>query len=143
MQLKQDTRAYVALVVSDLDRALRFYCDVLGFEPIKEVVVSDEKASAGQFSNKGFEFVTVANGPYAIKLVRTKAEPAVTTGVVDDFLGVRYLGFEVRDFERTAQSLRERGVEFLSEPLVPEQANNIPPLVFFRDPDGNLLEIAG
>ena len=143
MQLKANTRAYIALAVRDLEESLRFYTDVLGFERIKEVVVSDEKARKGGFSKNGFEFTTVANGPFALKLVTTNAEAASTAGVVDDFLGIRYLGLEVEDFDGTIAALRENGVEFLSEPFGAEGGNNIPPLVFFRDPDGNLLEIAG
>lgn len=144
MELKADTRAYLALSVADREKALAFYRDVLGFEVIKEVVVSDEKAKAGGFSNRGFSFTTVANGPFAIKLVETNTpSPGRTVGGVDDFFGVRYLGFEVADFEGTLAALKQHGVQFLSEPLSSESDNNIPPLVFFRDPDGNLLEIAG
>jgi catechol 2,3-dioxygenase-like lactoylglutathione lyase family enzyme len=129
--------------VRDLERAVRFYRDILGFEEIKQVVVSDEKASTGRFAERGFRFRTFRTGPVAIKLVEVHGTPVATAGLVDSHTGVRYIAFNVDDIDATRRDLESRGVEFTSATLPAEADQRIARLVFFRDPDGNLLELYG
>lgn len=51
--------------------------------------------------------------------------------------GLRHLALKVSDFADACRKLRERGVLFIGEPLV-KGGNSI---VFFSDPDGNLLHL--
>jgi catechol 2,3-dioxygenase-like lactoylglutathione lyase family enzyme len=143
MQLKDGIPVHVALVVRDVERAVRFYRDVLGMVEMKQVSVPDEKAHRGGFSECGFEFRTFFLGQLAIKLVRVKTQPASARGGVDAFTGFRYVGLVVDQLDETVQRLREAGVEFLSEVLAPEPEHNVGRLVFFRDPEGNLIELYG
>jgi catechol 2,3-dioxygenase-like lactoylglutathione lyase family enzyme len=129
--------------VRDLERAVRFYRDILGLEEIKQVVVSDEKALAGAFAARGFRFRTFRIGPLALKLVEVKGTPTPTAGLVDSHTGVRYIAFAVDDIDATRRALEGRGVEFASATLPPEADQRVARLVFFRDPDGNLLELYG
>ena len=143
MKLQQDTPIFLALVVEDLDRSVRFYRDVLGMEEIKRVVVSDEKAARGAFSAKGFRFRTFRTGPLALKLVEVEGAPAPTRGLVDSHRGMRYIAFTVEDIDAVHSQLSEAGVAFSSEILPPEPDQGVGRLVFFQDPDGNLLELYG
>jgi glyoxylase I family protein len=52
--------------------------------------------------------------------------------------GLRHLALRVADFDGAFEFLRERGVEFLSEPGVATGGGRI---VSFRDPEGNELQI--
>ena len=52
--------------------------------------------------------------------------------------GLRHLALRVRDFQEAYDFLRERGVEFLSDPGVATGGGRI---VSFRDPEGNELQI--
>jgi catechol 2,3-dioxygenase-like lactoylglutathione lyase family enzyme len=47
----------------------------------------------------------------------------------------------VDDIEQANAELRAHGVELLSEFLPGEPEHRVGRLVFFRDPDGNLLEL--
>lgn len=143
MKLVDGTRMYVALVVSDLERAAAFYRDVLGMTEVKRVVVSDDKAARSGSADKGFEFWTFTLGPLALKLVKVATEPQSTVGGVDSHTGVRYLSFVVEDIDATCEELEAKGVSFLSPVLDAEAEHDIDRLVFFRDPDGNLLELYG
>lgn len=143
MHVQAGAPIFLALVVTDLERSVRFYRDVLGMEEIKQVMVSDEKALKGRFGAKGFRFRTFRTGPLALKLVEVKTAPASTRGLVDSHTGVRYIAFVVDDLDATHQTLKSRGIEFLSDILPAESEQGVSRLVFFRDPDGNLLELYG
>jgi lactoylglutathione lyase len=143
MKVQNGAPIFIALVVKDLERSVRFYRDVLGMEEIKHVVVSDDKAVTGRFAAKGFRFRTFRLGPLALKLVDVDGAPAETRGLVDTHRGVRYIAFAVDDIDATYRNLTEKGVEFASDILPPEIEAGVARLVFFRDPDGNLLELYG
>ncbi|MDE0059051.1 MAG: VOC family protein [Defluviicoccus sp.] len=143
MEIQDSAPIFLALVVRDLERSIGFYRDVLGMEEIKRVDVSDAKAAKGGFAKRGFRFRTFRMGPLALKLVAVEGEPATTRGLVDDFTGVRYIAFAVDDIDAVARQLADRGVEFASEILPPEPDQGVARLVFFKDPDGNLLELYG
>ena len=143
MKLREGTQLFLALTVSDLERSVQFYRDVLGMEEVKTVTVSDEKAAASASSELGVHFRIFSLGPLALKLVEVQKEPRQTQGLVDDYLGVRYIAFVVEDLDATHAELEERGVDFLSPIMPSEPENSVERLVFFRDPDGNLLELYG
>ena len=52
--------------------------------------------------------------------------------------GLRHLALRVTDFDEAFEFLKERGVQFLSEPGVATGGGRI---VSFRDPEGNELQI--
>jgi catechol 2,3-dioxygenase-like lactoylglutathione lyase family enzyme len=143
MQVQNGAPIFLALVVRDIDRSVAFYRDTLGMQEVKQVVVPGEKSARGRFANKGFRFRTFRLGPLALKLVQVEGAPADTRGLVDTHTGVRYIAFAVDDIDATYRQLLARGVEFASDILPPEPEAGIGRLVFFRDPDGNLLELYG
>ena len=51
--------------------------------------------------------------------------------------GIRHLAIAVEDFDASLRELKNRGVQFLTEPYV-NQGNR---LVFFSDSDGNILHL--
>jgi glyoxylase I family protein len=51
--------------------------------------------------------------------------------------GIRHMALTVTDFPAACRKLQEKGVEFLSGPVT-KDGNSV---VFFRDPDGNLLHL--
>ena len=50
--------------------------------------------------------------------------------------GIRHLALTVTDFDGACQRLKDAGIGFLTEP---QKGKNS--LVFFRDPDGNILHL--
>lgn len=112
----------VMVPVSDQDAAIEFYVETLGFEKRADVPFGD-----------GNRWVEVAprEGATSIALVEPReGEPAgIETRVA---LGTS-------DIDADHASLRERGVDVDAE--VMRMGGPVPPMFFFRDPDGNRLLI--
>jgi glyoxylase I family protein len=63
------------------------------------------------------------------------AGPARAAGMRD--AGLRHLALTVTDFEQAYSALKSKGVTFLTEPEH-KSGNHV---VFFADPDGNILHL--
>lgn len=111
----------VYLAVSDQDRALVFYRDVLGFD-----VRSDTEFG------EGFRWIEVAPaGAYTvIALVQPMSEDDPQPG------GQAPFGFDTPDLEAAMAEFSARGVEF--EDVMGGDGPE-PPMAYFRDPDGNRI----
>ena len=118
----------VLRVVSDLERARRFYREVLGAEELREY---GGTSAVLKFAGTWLLLVT-GGGPTPDKPTVTFAPPE-TRDVVSHELTIR-----VPDCRAAYEILKGRGAEFLSPPL--ESGWEI--RCFFQDPDGHLLEIS-
>ncbi|MFF9894778.1 VOC family protein [Streptomyces longispororuber] len=122
---------HVGLNVTDLDRSLGFYRDVLGFEVIGE-------GGADDAPDRRFAFLGRA-GTLTLALWQ-QAGGAYDSGRA----GLHHLSFEVdslaavQEYER---ELRAHGVEFAYDGVVPHAEGAASGGVFFHDPDGTRLEI--
>lgn len=108
----------VQLAVSDLDRAIAFYRDVLGFR-------LEERDDALKWAriDPGIEGLTVGLGE--------QPEPAGSGGVS--------LNFGVADVDAARAALEARGVEFTGPTLT---IPGVVRLADFQDPDGNRIRLA-
>ena len=110
---------YVNIGVRDLDRAVAFYRDVLGFE----LLFADPQFHYASFSVGGLTF-------------------GVAASEVDHFSGTapgnRHtgIGLVVADVDAAAKELMEKGVPF---PMLPAQQPWGGYMGIFGDPDGNLF----
>ena len=111
----------VYLAVSDLDRALAFYRDVLGFE-----VRTDTEFG------EGFRWVEVAPaGAYTvIALVKPSGPDDRQPG------GSAPFGFDTANLAAAMSEFGSRGLEFED---VMDGDGQVPPMAYFRDPDGNRI----
>ncbi|MEU9441808.1 VOC family protein [Streptomyces sp. NPDC048304] len=124
-------RAATRLPAQDLERARRFYADVLGLEPV------DERPGGLLYRCGGTDFVVFRS---------TGASPGTFT----------QMGFEVDDLEAVVAELRRRGVVFedvdapgfRTRDGIAEIEGNYPSkgargerAAWFRDSEGNLLGI--
>ena len=93
---------------------------------------------AAGFARDGVKLHALKSGDILIKLLEFGDKPAASDGPADSAAGFRYLTFWVKDMEAAVAHLRDAGVELLSDILsrVPERKT-----IFFKDPDGNLLEL--
>jgi lactoylglutathione lyase len=110
----------IGVPVTDQDRALTFYTDVLGFE--KRI---DASFDAGR------RWIEVAPPGSAITIALIAASPKVPASVET---GIRLTS---ADADTDHQSLLARGVD-VDEML---RWPGVPPMFAFRDVDGNGLEI--
>ena len=111
----------VGIPVSDQDRALAFYTQVLGLEKRLDVPLP-------QF---GGRWITVAPRESATVIALVPAHPGVPVGVKT---GIR---LATPDAAALRQWLCDNGVD-ADDLLLWE---GVPPMFAFRDPDGNRLEI--
>jgi catechol 2,3-dioxygenase-like lactoylglutathione lyase family enzyme len=142
---------HVNLVVTDLPRMLAFYRDALGFTVTKEVTISgDWIGRTVGLNNVSAQvvYLDLPSGP-RIELLRFITPDALRVPSVDqpNALGLRHMAFKVDDVDATMAKLRAAGVEFVSNvQTVPDSqvtyAGGVRKrLVYFRDPEGNILEL--
>lgn len=118
----------VLLVVSDLDRSVAFYRDVLGASLYREY-----GGTSAVFSFAGTWILLVTGGE------PTKDKPDVTfTPPGDPKLVDHEFTIRVPDGQAAYDTLSSRGAEFLTPPV--DWGGEI--RAFFRDPDGHLIEIS-
>jgi predicted enzyme related to lactoylglutathione lyase len=117
------THVGAALVpVSDPDRALAFYTEQLGFEKRTDVAYGD-----------GQRWIEVGPPGAQTAIALTPPGPSASPGSVSN------IGFATDDVDASRAELRNRGVDVDDE--VSRFGDPVPPLFFFRDPDGNQLMV--
>ena len=142
---------HVNLVVSDLPRMLAFYRDLLGLRVTKQVSISgDWIGQTVGLENVRAEvvYLDLPTGP-RIELIRYLFPDAMKVPGVEQphALGLRHLAFKVEDIDAAVARLSVAGVKFLSDvQAVPDSqvtyAGGVRKrLVYFRDPEGNILEL--
>ena len=120
---------HVAITVRDMERSVAFYRDLLGFDVLGQLLV-----------NKGrMKLVYLRSGGAYVELFEYRDHDAETAvGVPDTVGGFKHLALQTDDVDGLAARLKAAGIEFTLDPLDAEGGVR---LAFFRDPDGNLLEI--
>ncbi|MFD0417520.1 VOC family protein [Streptomyces sp. NPDC127108] len=119
---------HIGLSVTDLDRSLAFYRDVIGLEVITE----------GKEEDRRFAFLG-HRGALTLTLWQ-QAEAPFERGPA----GLHHLAFEVDTIDRVRAyeaELRAYGVEFAYDGVVPHGEGAASGGIFFHDPDGIRLEI--
>jgi predicted enzyme related to lactoylglutathione lyase len=116
---------YVAVFVSDQDRALEFYTRVLGMEKRIENPTPD-----------GPRFLAVGVEGQDFELVLWPGTPGRATRTALGVLPAQYT-IETADCRKTFETLKARGVRFETEVL--ERPWGL--VATFQDPDGNLLTL--
>lgn len=133
----------VGICCRDLDALLAFYTDVVGLKLVNRVSVPADKARATGLTAHGYDVARLQT-PYGerIKLLQPSVPPetAVRGAAILDRQGATYLTFIVRDLAGVVRNLQARGVVFDSTPA-PMEVRPGTWLAFFRDPEGNVLEL--
>lgn len=146
---------HINIVVTDLERMTAFYRDALGLKVTKQVTISGDWIDrvVGLKNARGdVVYLDLPSGP-RVELIRYHSPAAeVDAGVLKPLSksntpGLRHFAFRVDDIDAAADRLRRAGVEFFSAiQQVPDAqvtyAGGVRKrLVYFTDPEGNLLEL--
>ncbi len=143
---------HIAFKVRDLETSLRFYTEVLGFRVIEHLKF--DEPSRGRSS---ITFITCTDLHHVINLTELSPEarpenppPPENTRTRREY-GFHHVAFEAEDketFFAWEKHLRENGVELTAGPLLhspthPEGDGTWGEnrAMYFRDPDGNAIEI--
>ena len=114
--------ATVFLPVADQDRSLAFFRDQLGFD-VRQDAAFGEGARWIEVAPPGSTTVISLNA-------RSDQRPGFEPGMMASF------SFDTDDLDAAMAVLSGRGVQF-DEPI--RMPPPVPPMVYFRDPDGNQL----
>ena len=116
---------HVAIVVSDMDRSIDFYTNVLGL-----TLLLDGRASGGEkksfLGTSSRAIVALSEDKYRLSDKGQYVE------------GVNHVAFAVADAQKSSEVLKDKGVEFV-EIKMGDDGN--PKAYHFLDPDGLELEI--
>ena len=115
----------VGLVVSDLPAMRSFYEGTLGLE-----VLAERTTGWGEVVELGF-------ADSALRLLRPPEPPAPAPAGLTAALGIRYLTFEVADFDETVAALRAASAPVEVDVLPIRDIR----IGMFRDPEGNVVEL--
>jgi catechol 2,3-dioxygenase-like lactoylglutathione lyase family enzyme len=119
-----------SLYISDLDRAVKFYREVLGLRLIEDKYFEGGRGAALQ----------VGTGPSVLLLFRADVTRQGGMLLAHGTTGAGHVAFRIEPEEIPAwrERLRAHGI-----PIEQEFAfGDNPPSIYFRDPDGNVLELA-
>ena len=113
----------VVIPVSDQERAIEFYVDTLGFEKRADVPFGE-----------GYRWVEVGPSGGETTIAIVPPPPGKPTGNVETGIGL-----QTGDIDALHADLKARGVDVDDE--VGRMGDPVPPLFWFRDPDGNTLMV--
>ena len=133
---------HVGIVVTDMERSLKFYRDLLGLKPMVD------------FEEKG-KFIAELSGMDGLRLHMVKLV-AEDGGMVELLqyvshprkpkqdnelceIGPAHVAFTVQDIDKTVEEFSAKGVFFIHPPLVSPDGKA--KVTFCKDPDGTFLEL--
>ena len=124
---------HTAISVSNLDVSMRFYTEIIGFTCERIIDIPDGNGriallKKANFTIEMFQFVDVQPIPDGDGIL------------VNDLkkIGVKHIALRVKDIWAAAAFLKERGVEFINEPVKGARGFY---RFFVKDPDGIPLEL--
>jgi len=138
----------IGVVVSNVDKAVKFYTEAVGFMDAGSFDVPAQMASdTGLTDGK----------PFKVRMLRLGKEPTATTlkimeisgagskpvdnQYISSSLGMRYLTVLVSDLSKTLERLKQHGVAPVKTPYKLSGGNSY--LILVKDPDGNIIELIG
>ncbi len=125
--MKLDGVHHIAVICSDRERSLEFYCGVLGLRVVKEHFRSERDS---------WKIDLALGDCYVVELFTFPSPPPRVSN--PEACGLRHLAFAVRDIEDARDELSRKGVAH--EELRTDEYTG-KRFFFLRDPDGLPIEI--
>ena len=137
---------HTGIIVSDLERSIDWYRDVLGLELLTEPgpVADDPELGEGLgVPGAALRFATFAVGDDVLELLEYSAPPSpIEEPMPQNALGSHHVALRVDDVRATYERLRQKGVHFFSPPnAIDEGVLAGWRWAYFTDPDGITLEL--
>jgi len=139
-------------VVSDVEKSVKWYRDVVGFEEVATFDFPGDFAKQIGLTNSlpgHVHVLSLGSGPGAtkLKLMQFKTAPGarVDQTFIHSTYGFRYLTIIVKDMPTAMARAAKHGVKPVSGEAVaiPETIATGQYIAVFRDPDGNFVELVG
>ena len=133
---------HVGVIVSDMEKALEFYRDILGAKLLfREKAGPDYLEEGTGIKDACAKMVVIKIGSATLELIeyinpKTKAERLKPCSI-----GTFHLSLEVDDIYKAIEELQKKGVEFTSVPNISGGEFEGWVWAYFKDPDGHQLEL--
>lgn len=138
----------IGVVVSDIDKSVAFYTDVIGFKEVQGFSVPGAQGKAiGIIDNLDVDIRVFTLGDDAqatrIKLMSFPKKPGVKPAqdYIHSTIGLSYLTIFVKDMNPSLERLKKARVKLLGESPVDLGGGTL--LTAIQDPDGNFIELVG
>lgn len=141
--------AHIGLTVSDIEKSIEFYKNILGLKFQGKMIMEGENAER-LFNIKDCKVrVAYLNGSEEIntppiELIQFEKDTILSEGIKLNKVSISEVCFSVSDIEKVYDDLSNKGVEFLSKPQyfdLRDQGFGESKAVYFKDPDGIILEL--
>jgi len=143
---------HLNIVVSDLEKSVKFYTEILGFEKTNSAhLEGDWIDSVAGLKGVVADMALIAapEGEVKMELFQFKSPlgESIPANSLANTVGLRHIGLRVDDIHESYKKLKDAGVKPLSEPVtipatVVPQSPVTKTMFYFNDPDGVLIEIA-
>ena len=134
---------HTGIVVRDLEKALYFYRDLLGFKIVKKTRESgDYIDTVCGLKNASVVIAKLSSDDNNLIELLCFSSPASESSAVAGSLtdkGFTHISFTVENIDVIYESLNKAGICFNSSPQV--SADGYAKVVFCRDPEGNFIEL--
>ena len=134
---------HIGICVSDWERALRFYRDLLGFQYLSELQVAGEPTDTLlQLRNVTLRAIYLERDGTRIELLHyaTPGHQGDGRPRAMNQLGLTHLSLRVDNLAATVDALKQAGVRILEKSRIDIPAFDAA-AVFITDPDGTLIEL--
>jgi catechol 2,3-dioxygenase-like lactoylglutathione lyase family enzyme len=138
---------HVAMVTGDVDRLRDFYADLFGAEVLKTLDLRTARFAEGvgvPGATARTVHLRLPGAETVLELTQyARAAPSGQPRAPADTTGLRHIALRVADIAAAAGELHRRGVEVVGGPVevdAPAEAKGTR-FLYFRDPDGNLVEL--
>ena len=141
---------HVGVTVTNLERSIQFYEQMLGME-LSISPGPTPPMSGEEFSNKigvpGSELrlAVLKAGSDELELMEFLApHPASTEPMMRNVIGAAHVAFKVSGLDAQVEAMKKKGVQFLGDVHTETEGSTAGwRWVFFRDPDGIIVELSG
>ncbi|CAI5472092.1 unnamed protein product [Closterium sp. Yama58-4] len=120
---------HVSIHCSNVEQSVNFYCDVMGFVPVRRPDCLN------------FDGAWLFNHGIGIHLLGQSEDPQAPQLRVPKEINPKsdHFSFQCDDIEEVESGLEERGIAFLRQCV--EEAGIMVEQLFFHDPDGHMIEV--
>ena len=140
--------SHIAIGVRDMEKSLRFYRDLLGFQVVRDEIQKtrgtvlpalykdphEARRAVTLYWKKGKEEAFIVLSEHTDKPVSGEA-------IKLDQIGVHHFAFWVQDLPKIYQELKAKGADFVVPPTVTKTPDGNFNSAFLRDPDGILVQL--
>ena len=143
--MKVESMYHVGFTVSDIERSIEFYRDLLGMSLYRRQQGTAEYLSrVTGFPGVRLEIALLKSGDGGalLELLQYITHPAPPTDRETNRPGNGHVCFKVSDIQAACEELRRRGVRLISDPVkITAGVHEGAYAVYLRDPDGFTVEL--